>query len=263
MLDDRGRNLRVEEKHGRGRFLNPTVFSPMPRWVLTMESTDSPLVCSDNCGQRNGYTNLGSHENPWWVAAKCRRPTFMWLKAQGDTVLNFFVGGPLHELAYATSTLLTDTALHSLITEYAWTPETRKSQATGRIARVWSHIPTQVPGSVTHAAGNDPAIQGGTVMTDQTTQESQATEAEATSIDTSGLEAEREKLKVSRQKVADASNGKLTVAKVYRLERGAGSRNTQEEVDAYNEALRVLAAQASEAQAAANTEGTAGSTDPS
>lgn len=100
-------------------------------------------------------------------------------------------------------------------------------------------------------------------MTDQTTQESQATEAEATSIDTSGLEAEREKLKVSRQKVADASNGKLTVAKVYRLERGAGSRNTQEEVDAYNEALRVLAAQASEAQAAANTEGTAGSADPS
>jgi hypothetical protein len=96
-------------------------------------------------------------------------------------------------------------------------------------------------------------------MSEQTTQESQATAP----VDTSGLADARGALKVSRQKVADASNGKLTVAKVWRLEQGAGKKNTQDEVDAYREALRILEAQASEAKAAENTEGTAGSTDPS
>jgi len=98
-------------------------------------------------------------------------------------------------------------------------------------------------------------------MTEQTTQESQA-EAQAP-VDTSGLAEARGALNVSRQKVADASDGKLTVAKVWRLEQGAGKKNTQDEVDAYKQALRVLEAQASEKQAAENTEGTAGSTDPS
>jgi hypothetical protein len=183
----------------------------------------------------------------------------LWIKAMGDTVLNFFVGGPLNEMAYPTSTCLTDTTLHSLITEYVWTDEVRKSASTGRIARVWMHKPTQKPGSVTHDRNNHNA--GGFTMTEQTTQESQA-EAQAP-VDTSGLAEARGALKVSRQKVADASDGKLTVAKVWRLEQGAGKKNTQDEVDAYKQALRVLEAQASEKQAAENTEGTAGSTDPS
>lgn len=91
-------------------------------------------------------------------------------------------------------------------------------------------------------------------MTEQTTQESQATEP--TPVDTSGLEAKREKLGVSRQKVADASDGRLTVAKVHRLERGAGKRTSADEVEAYEKALEILAARASEEEAAKNTEGT-------
>lgn len=255
MFDDRGRYLKMKEKHGKGPFLNPAVFSPMPVEVLSMEISKSPLVCQCT-GKLSGYSNPGEFKSPWWIHAACGKPTFLWIKAMGDTVLNFFVGGPLNEMAYTTSTLLSDTALHSLVTEYEWTIEVRNSASTGRIARVWMHKVTQVCGSVAHDRNNNRA--GGTTMTDQTTQESQA--PETAQVDTSGLAEARGSLKVSRQKVADATNGKLTVAKVWRLEQGAGRKNTQEEVDAYKEALRVLEAQASEKQAAENTEGTA---DPS
>jgi hypothetical protein len=225
----------------------------MPREVLEMESTESPLVCADNCGQRSGYTNLGDKENPWWVAAKCKRPTLLWLKVQGDTVVNIFSGGPLDGLAYTTSTLLREVEFHSLITQYRWTPETKVSSVTGRKARVWRHSLLTEPDTVTQGSTTSPT--GGTItMTEQTTQESQATEPAP--IDTSGLEAKREKLGVSRQKVADASDGRLTVAKVYRLERGAGKRTSADEVEAYEKALEILAARASEEEAAKNTEGT-------
>lgn len=262
MLDDRGRSLRVKALHGNGRFLDPRVFAPMPVEVLKMEISESPLICQ--CKEKlSGYSNPGGFESPWWIHVRCGKPTFLWIKAMGDTVLNFFVGGPLNEMAYATSTLLTDTALHSLITEYCWTPQVRKSAATGRIARVWMHQPAQKPGSVAHE-GTTTVNAGGITMTEQTTQESQATETETpATVDASGLLESREQLKVSRQKVADASGGVLTVAKVWRLEQGAGKRNTQAEVDAYKAAIQTLQAQASEKQAAENTEGTAGSTDPS
>lgn len=228
------------QKHGKGKFLVPTVFAPFPWNVLQMNDISSPLICTDLCGQRHGYTNLGDSENQWWVGGGCKKPTLQWLKAQGDTVLNFFVGGSLDGMAYATSTLLAETSLHSLITEYRFTNEVRKSQATGRIARVWIHIPPAEPGSVTHNRNTNP--EGVSTMTEQTTQESQA--PEQAPVDTSGLAEARGALKVSRQKVADASGGQLTVAKVWRLEQGANKRTTQAEVDAYRAALETLQAQA-------------------
>lgn len=246
----------MRNPHGTGPFLDPKVFSPMPREVLTMETTDSPLVCQDSCGQRKGYTNLGDADNQWWVAGGCLKPTFLWLKVQGDTVLNLFVGGPLDSAAYATSVLLGEVSMHSLITEYTWTQEIRTSELTGRKARVWRHSSLSACGTVVNAGTTHRQGDMNKMSDNTTTKESTEQAAPAPAPDTSGLEQARAKLGVSRTKISDATGGKLTVAQVYRLERGAGKRTTQEEVDAYQNALRILEAQASEAAAAANTEGT-------
>lgn len=97
--------------------------------------------CSTAAHRKYGYSNLGiGTDQQFWVCGACRRPEANMTRWEADTMLNFFRGGHLDGLAYATADLLQPSALPLRVDRYRWTPETITSERTGATARVWIFI---------------------------------------------------------------------------------------------------------------------------
>lgn len=214
----------------------------MPSWQGTITPwnyprTRSPIVCQRKCPGRPGFTNIGTAESHWWVCGACRRPTEEWLRGQGDTMLNKFVGGPLDGMVYTSSSLLEDASLAHLVLGYVYTSEVAHSPTTAATARVWEL-------SATVDTTNTDAQNGVHKMTaPQETQESPVAEAPAPPaepVDVSGIVNRRKSLQLSRTPVAAQAG--MTVAQLARIENG-GKRTTPEEVAQVTAALDALEAQ--------------------
>lgn len=197
-----------------------------------------------------GFTNIGPPTYEWWVCAHCRKPTAAWLLAQGETVLNYFRGGPADSLAYETKFLLLDPAAKDVpVQQYKWTPEIIVSAKTGAEARVWAYIgesaAAQDAAAVQDIGGSsaDEDVTGG--HDDMTAKKAPAAAKPAAAKpaktdDAAGPLLERRTTgKFSRAQVAEAAG--ITVAQVYRIEKG-GSRTTDEETANVTSALESLEA---------------------
>jgi len=217
-----------------------------------------PLLCPGCSGIKRGFTNRGDQINPWWCCSVCGKPTSQWFGASVNDMLNLFRNGPLDGMVYEALTILNDARLLPFLTSYEWTPEV-VTGSTGRVARVWLHsdhnratvdsTPSQV-GTVP----TTPQNRSKTMAKDETkTAEAAEPKAEKVPANTAGLEDLRKELKLSRAQLATASG--LTVAQVYRIEKG-GARTTQAEADLLRNALKEHEAnQPAEAPAAEATEG--------
>lgn len=201
------------------------------------------------CPAPSGFTNLGNIDSyQWWVHASCGRPTEPWLRAQGEDVLNFFKGGPLDGKAYSTSALLDATdpghvAWVTQLLEYQWTPDVVVSPKTGMSARVWLHSSlapvlqvnetAQAPVSASAAAGppSPASSEEGNEM---------AAKKKTEAAPTGTLEDRRKTGGFSRNQVADKAG--LSVAVVYRVEKGVSGKTTAEETAAVTSALDALEA---------------------
>jgi DNA-binding XRE family transcriptional regulator len=186
------------------------------------------ILC--DCSSRKwGYTTL---DNVTWLCGHCFRPTRGWMETHGDTVLNYFMGGPLDGYVYETSMLLASPTQvgHLPLLEYNWTPEIKTSEATGKIARVWQHGSLFIPGSVAEVAPRvlrqPPKGPGSPRPTNH---------PEGAFM--SDLKDRRVALGLSRSKLADAAG--ITQAKLYRIE-NEGKRTTDEEKAVVSAALDQL-----------------------
>lgn len=164
-------------------------------------------------------------------------------------MLNKFQGGPLDQMVYASSTLLSDARLAHLVQNYIWTSEIITSDLTGRTARVWLFQPAQ-PDTVSPNVDNHG--RGNTKMTaPQESQETGTVEAEAQPaaepVQTADLLETRKRLGLSRTPVAEAAG--VSIAMLARIEKG-GARTTAEEAQVVRNALAKLEQEAAQAPAA-------------
>ena len=180
---------------------------------MVLPGSDLPsLVCT--CKESAPMINLGDVDHRWWVHIICGRPDEYWLRSLGDTMLNFFRGGPIDGYAYPTSTLF---RRQDLMAGYRWVPKVIISKKNDDTARVWLH--ESLP---------DDAV----IVVDQDRHDLLTIEQEDRRMPT--IERRRKDLKLSREALGDLTG--LTHAQIQRIEQD-GPRTTDDERRRVNDVL--------------------------
>jgi hypothetical protein len=194
----------------------------------------SSALCECRDNGRLTFTNLGDGSNAWWVHVGCGKPRESKLRTLGDAMINVFVGGDLDKKVYALSTILDHLFM---IDGYRWTleviiikiPKPRSDEWRSVSARVWRH----------ESVSDDiPAI-------DQDRKDVAIERQDAREGPT--IAERREKLGVSRARLAELAGNDMTHAKIQRIEQD-GVRTTAEERAIVNAALDQLEASLETAQ---------------